>query len=175
MSRVGRNPIVIPAGVDVAINGQSIEVKGPKGSLQKSFLSQAIITQENNEIHVKRLSDSKFDRSYHGTVRQLINNMILGVCNGFEKKLKLVGLGYKASLNGNNLEMSLGYSHPIKVEHVEGLEMSVKDNIITVSGIDKEKVGLLAAKIKSKRKPDAYKGKGVLYNGEVIKLKEGKK
>jgi large subunit ribosomal protein L6 len=175
MSRIGKAPIIIPDGVKVTINGNVVDVVGPKGALTKTILKNVSVNLVNEQVLVSVNGTSKFDRSYFGTARQLINNMVQGVVNGFVKKLQLVGIGYKAVVNGKNLVLSLGYSHPIDMEIEEGMGVKVADGIITISGIDKEKVGLFAAKIKSKRKPDAYKGKGVRYEGEKIKLKEGKK
>lgn len=175
MSRVGRSPIEIPSNVTVNLNARNVEVKGPKGSLSRELLKDVKVNLEDNVVTLEKVGNSKFARSYYGTARQLINNMVEGVTKGFEKKLELVGIGYKVVPKGDGLTLSLGYSHPVEIEGSEGITFKVEGNVITVSGIDKEKVGLVAAKIKSKRKPDAYKGKGVRYQGENIKLKEGKK
>lgn len=176
MSRVGKNPITIPEGVSVEYVKNIIKVTGPKGNLEKSVLPEAVVDIKDNIIVVSRKKESKFSKSYHGTIRQIISNMIEGVVKGFEKKLKLFGIGYKAALKGKDLELSLGYSHPVVVKASDKITFSVTDPVsITVSGIDKEQVGLFAARIKSKRVPDAYKGKGVRYENEVIRLKEGKK
>lgn len=175
MSRVGKNPVLIPENVKVNQEGLVIKIEGPKGSLERKFLPNASIAIDDNQVLVTRRDNSKFSRSYHGTVRQLINNMVEGVTKGFAKTLKLVGIGYKASLKGNNLQLALGYSHPIDVPAEEGVSFKVEGDRIFIEGIDKEKVGRIAATIRSKRKPDVYKGKGVLYDGEIIKLKKGKK
>lgn len=175
MSRVGRNPVVIPDGVQLILSDNSVEVKGSRGVLKRTFLSDVTLTQDGGTLIVDRRSNSKFARSYQGTVRQLINNMVKGVTEGFKKELKLVGIGYKAAIKGSDLELSLGYSHGVTVPVVEGLSFSVNGDTITISGIDKELVGEVAAKIKRKRVPDAYKGKGVRYADEKIKLKEVKK
>ncbi|HCB63847.1 MAG TPA: 50S ribosomal protein L6 [Fusobacteria bacterium] len=175
MSRIGRSPISIPSGVSLNIEGGRVEVKGPKGTLVRDILPNVSVKVDAGNVIIEKKGNSKFDRSYFGTSRQLVNNMIDGVTKGFEKKLELVGIGYKAAPKGRGLSLSLGYSHPIDISEVDGVDFKVEGNIITVSGIDKEKVGLVAASIKRKRKPDAYKGKGVRYKGEVIKLKEGKK
>ena len=176
MSRIGLRPILIPSGVTVSQEGLKFKIKGPKGHLEKTFLDCLDYTVEQNQILVARRNEEKFSKSYHGTVRQLLNNMIEGVEKGFVKRLQLVGIGYKALADGKGLTLNLGYSHPIKIEEVKGITFTLeKDNVIIVSGIDKELVGIVAANIKSKRVPDAYKGKGVRYEGEKIKLKEGKK
>lgn len=175
MSRVGINPVLIPENVKVNQEGLIIKVEGPKGSLEKKFLPNVSIAINDNQVLVTRRDNSKFSRSYHGTVRQLINNMVEGVTKGFVKTLKLVGIGYKVSLDSGNLTLALGYSHPISILSEEGISFKVEGSKIFIEGIDKEKVGRVAATIRAKRKPDVYKGKGVLYDGEIIKLKKGKK
>ena len=175
MSKIGKNPIILPAGVKVSLDALDVKAEGPKGTLTKSFKGPVSITQEDNTIVVTNNNSSKFSRSMWGTVRQIVNNMVEGVNNGFEKKLQIEGVGYKAAMKGNTLSLSLGHSHPVEVTPEEGISLKVEGNIITVSGIDKERVGKAAAEIRDKRKPDPYKGKGVRYVGEVLKLKEGKK
>lgn len=175
MSRVGKSPINIPNNVKVDFEGLNVKVEGPKGNLEKSFLGPVTLEKSENSIIVNKKDDSKFARSLHGTVRQIINNMILGVTQGYSKSLSIEGIGFKASLQGPNLNLALGYSHPITVMPEKNIKFSLEGNTIIVSGIDKEAVGRVAALIKSKRKPDPYKGKGVRYTGEKIRMKEGKK
>ena len=176
MSRIGVKPITVPAGVEVTIaEGNHVTVKGPKGTLEKQFDAALTITKEGDVITVARPTNNKQHRSLHGLTRTLINNMITGVNAGFEKKLELVGVGYRAQKQGNKLVMNLGFSHPVEMEDPEGLE-SVLDgqNKITIKGIDKQKVGQYAAEIREKRKPEPYKGKGIKYADEVIRRKVGK-
>ena len=176
MSRIGVKPITVPAGVEVTIAADNtVTVKGPKGTLTKQFDGALTIKQEGNVVTVERPTNNKQHRSLHGLTRTLINNMITGVNAGFEKKLELVGVGYRAQKQGNKLVMNLGFSHPVEMEDPEGLE-SVLDgqNKITIKGIDKQKVGQYAAEIREKRKPDPYKGKGIKYADEVIRRKVGK-
>lgn len=175
MSRIGKSPINIPDNVKVNFEGLNVNVEGPKGNLEKSFLGPVTIEKKDNSIVIHKNDNSKFARSLHGTVRQIINNMILGVTEGYSKSLTIEGIGFKASLQGSNLNLSLGYSHPITVTPEKNVKFSVEGNNIIVSGIDKEAVGRVAALIKSKRIPDPYKGKGVRYTGEKIRMKEGKK
>ncbi|HAA90117.1 MAG: 50S ribosomal protein L6 [Thermoanaerobacterales bacterium 50_218] len=175
MSRVGRLPVMIPAGVEVKVEGNVVEVKGPKGRLVKEMPQEINISVEDNKVVVTRSSDEKKHRALHGLTRALIQNMVIGVTEGFQKSLELVGVGYRAAKQGKKLVLTVGYSHPVEIEPEEGLEIEVPaPNKIVVSGIDKEKVGALAARIRSVRKPDPYKGKGIRYEGEVIKLKAGK-
>lgn len=177
MSRVGKKVIVVPAGVEVTLTaGNTVSVKGPKGTLTKKFNEDLTINIENNEITVVRPNDMPPVRAIHGTTRALINNMIVGVSEGFKKTLNLVGVGYRATEKNGGLEMALGYSHPIIIEAVEGIKMSVEKNTtVHVEGIEKDVVGQVAANIRSKRAPEPYKGKGVKYSDEVIRRKEGKK
>ncbi len=176
MSRVGRKPIVIPAGVEVKNEGNIYTVKGPKGSLTRELSSEMKIKIEGNEIVVERNSDLPAIRSLHGTTRANLNNMILGVSEGFSIKLELIGVGYRVQANGKGLTLSLGYSHPVEISEVEGITFSVQgNNKITVEGIDKQLVGQIAANIRAKRPPEPYKGKGVKYAHETIRRKEGKK
>ncbi|MEI7885440.1 MAG: 50S ribosomal protein L6 [Clostridia bacterium] len=175
MSRIGRSPISVPAGVDVKIDGSAVTVKGPKGTLAKEFNKDMEISFEDSVITVKRPSDQKNHRSLHGLTRSLINNMVIGVTTGFQRNLELVGVGYKAVKQGNLLVLNLGYSHPIEMDPGEDINVEVPaPNRISVLGIDKEKVGAFAANIRAKREPEPYKGKGVKYEGEVIRRKAGK-
>ncbi len=176
MSRIGRMPIAIPAGVtvDIAENNQ-VTVKGPKGTLERVLPAEMTITKEGEEIKVSRPNDLKKMKSLHGLTRTLINNMIIGVTEGFEKRLEVNGVGYRAVKQGKKLVLSLGYSHPVEMEDPEGLEITVDgQNLIIIKGIDKEKVGQYAAEIREKRKPEPYKGKGIKYVDEVIRRKVGK-
>ncbi|WP_456401715.1 50S ribosomal protein L6 [Persephonella sp.] len=175
MSRIGKKPIEIPKGVEVKIdNGNFVTVKGPKGELGTKFNSDLKITLEDNILKVERPNDSSFMRAIHGTTRALLANMIKGVTEGFTVELEIVGIGYRANMKGKAIELQLGYSHPILYEPPEGVQIAVEGNTIKVSGIDKQKVGQVAAEIRGFRKPDAYKGKGIRYKGEVVKLKAGK-
>ena len=175
MSRIGRMPIAIPGGVTVDIaENNLVTVKGPKGTLTRSFPTEMELAVENNELTVKRPNDLKKMKSLHGLTRSLIHNMVTGVTDGFEKKLEINGVGYRAEKKGKTLVLHLGYSHDINMEDPEGNESVVEDNKITVKGIDKEKVGQYAAEIRSKRSPEPYKGKGIKYDTEVIRRKAGK-
>ena len=176
MSRIGRMPIAIPAGVTVTIaENNKVTVKGPKGTLERERPVEMANKEEDGHIIVTRPNDLKKMKSLHGLTRTLINNMIVGVTNGYEKVLEVNGVGYRAQKQGKKLILSLGYSHPVEMEDPEGLE-SVLDgqNKITVKGIDKEKVGQYAAEIRDKRRPEPYKGKGIKYADEVIRRKVGK-
>lgn len=176
MSRVGRLPVAIPAGVNFAITADNVvTVKGPKGQLVKAMHKDMKIVVENNEIIVSRPSEVKQHKALHGLTRALINNMVIGVTEGYKKNLELVGVGYRAALQGNKLVMNLGYSHPVEIEPIDGItfETPAATKII-VSGIDKEKVGFAAADIRKWRVPEPYKGKGIKYDNEVIRRKEGK-
>lgn len=175
MSRVGRNPVPIPAGVTVTIGeGNHVTVKGPKGELTRDLPVEMEIKQEGEELLVSRPNDLKRMKSLHGLTRSLLNNMVVGVTNGYEKKLEINGVGYRAQKQGKNLTLSLGYSHPVEMVDPEGVETTVEGQIITVSGIDKEKVGQFAAEIREKRRPEPYKGKGIKYVDERIRRKVGK-
>jgi large subunit ribosomal protein L6 len=168
-------PIAIPGGVTVDIaENNLVTVKGPKGTLTRSFPTEMELAVENNELTVKRPNDLKKMKSLHGLTRSLIHNMVTGVTDGFEKKLEINGVGYRAEKKGKTLVLHLGYSHDINMTDPEGLESVVEDNKITVKGIDKEKVGQYAAEIRSKRSPEPYKGKGIKYDTEVIRRKAGK-
>lgn len=176
MSRIGLKPITVPAGVEVTIaEGNHVTVKGPKGTLEKQFDAALTITKEGDVITVARPTNNKQHRSLHGLTRTLINNMITGVNAGFEKKLELVGVGYRAQKQGNKLVMNLGFSHPVEMEDPEGITVEVPNQTeLVVKGIDKQLVGNYAAKIRDWRKPEQYKGKGIKYAGEYIRRKEGK-
>ncbi len=175
MSRIGRLPVVVPAGVDVNIaQDNTITVKGPKGTLERTLPSEMDIKLEDGQVVVTRPNDLKRMKSLHGLTRTLIQNMVTGVTNGYEKVLEVNGVGYRAQKQGKKLVLSLGYSHPVEMEDPEGLESTVDGNKITVKGIDKEKVGQFAAEIRDKRRPEPYKGKGIKYADEVIRRKVGK-
>jgi large subunit ribosomal protein L6 len=175
MSRIGRKPIAVPSGVDVTLDNTVITVKGPKGTLTRELHKDMKFTVENNEITVVRPSDNKMHRSLHGTTRSVVNNMVSGVTEGFSKSLELVGVGYRASKSGDKIVLNVGYSHPVEITPEEGIEFEVPANTkIIVKGIDKERVGAYAAKIRSVREPEPYKGKGIKYEGERIIRKEGK-
>ena len=175
MSRIGKMPITVPAGVDVKIDGTTVTVKGPKGELTRSFPETMMIEQEGDQITVKRPNDERENRSFHGLTRTLIANMIEGVTNGYSKKLVLVGVGYRAALKGKDLELSLGYSHPVTIEAPEGITFECPSQTeIIVSGISKEQVGQMAANVRAWRKPEPYKGKGIRYDNEVVRRKLGK-
>ena len=175
MSRIGRLPVVVPAGVTVEIKeNNDVTVKGPKGTLQKVLPAEMEIKLEDNHVIVTRPNDLKKMKSLHGLTRTLIHNMVVGVSEGYQKVLEVNGVGYKAAKQGKKLVLSLGYSHPVEMEDPEGLESTVDGNKITVKGIDKEKVGQYAAEIRDKRRPEPYKGKGIKYADEVIRRKVGK-
>ncbi len=176
MSRIGKKPIEVPENVTVTIaEGNFVTVKGPKGELTNTFNSDIKIEQENNVITLIRPSESKEHRSIHGTTRSLLDNMVIGVSQGFERKLELVGVGYRASLQGSKLVLNIGYSHPVEFTPEEGIEVEVPANTkITVRGINKERVGALASNIRQVRPPEPYKGKGIRYEGEIVRRKEGK-
>ncbi len=175
MSRIGRMPIAVPAGVTVDIaENNKVTVKGPKGTLERVLPSEMEIKLEGAEVIVTRPNDLKKMKSLHGLTRTLINNMVVGVTDGYEKKLEVNGVGYKASKSGNKLTLNLGYSHPVEMIDPAGIESAVDNNIIIVKGIDKEKVGQYAAEIRDKRRPEPYKGKGIKYADETIRRKVGK-
>ena len=176
MSRIGRLPIAIPAGVEVKIEeGNKVTVKGPKGTLEKCLPVEMTIKQEDNQVVVTRPNDLKKMKSLHGLTRSLIANMITGVSEGYEKKLEINGVGYRAQKQGKKLVLSLGYSHPVEMEDPDGIETVLDgQNVIIVKGISKEKVGQYAAEIRAKRAPEPYKGKGIKYSDEVIRRKVGK-
>jgi large subunit ribosomal protein L6 len=175
MSRIGKMPIAVPAGVTVDIaENNKVTVKGPKGELSRALAPEMEIKQDGDTITVSRPNDLKRNRALHGLTRTLLNNMIIGVTDGYTKTLEVNGVGYRAAKQGKKLVLNLGYSHPIEMEDPEGLETKVEDNKIIVSGIDKEKVGQYAAEIRSTRAPEPYKGKGIKYDYEVIRRKVGK-
>ena len=176
MSRIGRMPIAIPAGVTVDIaENNKVTVKGPKGTLERVVLPEMGVKVEDGNITVPRPNDSKKMKALHGLTRSLLNNMVIGVTEGYSKKLEIKGVGYRAQKQGNKLILSLGYSHPVEMIDPEGVTTTLPDaNTIIVSGIDKEKVGQYAAEIRDKRRPEPYKGKGIKYSDEVIRLKAGK-
>jgi large subunit ribosomal protein L6 len=176
MSRIGRAPITVPGGVDVAIAGRKVTVKGPKGSLERELPAPITIRQDDGQLLVERPDDERENRALHGLVRSLVNNMVLGVTEGFTRDLDIVGVGYRATARGSNkLELALGFSHPVSVDAPEGVEFEVPaPTHIIVKGIDKEVVGQVAANIRAIRKPEPYKGKGVRYRGEHILRKAGK-
>ena len=175
MSRIGRMPIAVPAGVTVDIaENNKVTVKGPKGTLERVLPSEMEIKKEGEEIIVTRPNDLKKMKSLHGLTRTLIHNMVVGVTDGFTKELEVNGVGYRASKSGNKLTLNLGYSHPVEMIDPEGIESVVDGNKIVIKGIDKEKVGQYAAEIRDKRRPEPYKGKGIKYADEVIRRKVGK-
>ena len=175
MSRIGRMPIVVPAGVEVKIDGQNIEVKGPKGTLTRTVHSDMALSMEGNEIHVTRPSDNKEHRALHGLTRSLVANMVEGVSNGYKKELEINGIGYRAEKNGKTLVLTVGYSHKVEMPEIDGITIDVPaPNKIVISGPDKQKVGQFAANVREKRPPEPYKGKGIKYVDEYIRRKEGK-
>ncbi len=177
MSRIGRLPIAIPSGVDVKLDGQQVDVKGPKGALSLTVASPIVLEKNDaGQIEVSRPDDERENRSLHGLTRTLVNNMIIGVTDGYEKKLEIVGVGYRVISKGpKQLEFALGYSHPIVVDAPEGITFAVESATkFTVAGIDKQLVGETAANIRKLRKPEPYKGKGVRYAGEHVRRKAGK-
>ena len=175
MSRIGKKPVVVPAGVTVAIDNTTVTVKGAKGELSRTFSELLTIKQEGEEVVVERNDDSTESNAQQGLTRTLIFNMVTGVSEGFEKKLELTGVGYRAALKGKDLDLSLGYSHPVVYPAPENITFEVPDNThITVKGISKEQVGQVAAEIRMKRPPEPYKGKGIHYEGEHIRRKLGK-
>ena len=175
MSRIGRQPVVIPEGVTVTIEeNNKVTVKGPKGTLERVLVPEMEIKMEDGHVLVSRPNDLKRNKSLHGLTRTLINNMVTGVSAGFVKELEVNGVGYRAAKQGKKLVLNLGYSHPVEMTDPEGIETTVEGNKITVKGIDKEKVGQVAAEIRDKRRPEPYKGKGIKYADEVIRRKVGK-
>ena len=176
MSRIGRAPITVPAGVEVKVDENNhITVKGPKGTLERDLVKNISANVEAGVIHVTRPDDSKENRSLHGLTRTLVDNMVVGVTNGFEKKLEINGVGYRATKEGKNLVLNVGYSHQITMSENEDIQIDVPDaNHIVIKGIDKQKVGQFAAEVRGKRPPEPYKGKGIKYDYEVVRRKEGK-
>ncbi|MCL6476848.1 MAG: 50S ribosomal protein L6 [Peptococcaceae bacterium] len=175
MSRIGKQPIPLPKGVDVTIDGTAVAVKGPKGVLRREFHRNMMIRVEDGKLLVERPSDDPVDKSLHGLSRTLLNNMVTGVTTGFQKTLELTGVGYRASKQGKKLVLAVGYSHPVEMDPPEGIEIEVPTPTkIVVKGVDKEKVGAFAANIRAVREPEPYKGKGIKYEGEYIRRKAGK-
>jgi large subunit ribosomal protein L6 len=175
MSRIGKKPILLPQGVKVELKDGTVAVKGPKGSLARPLLDGLEVEITDKVVNLKRSGDDKKTRSYHGLMRTLVSNMVDGVSKGFEKKLEIVGIGYRSELHANKLVFNLGYSHPIDFPLPAGISAEVeKQTLVTIKGVDKELVGQIAAKIRDLRRPDPYKGKGVKYQGEVLRKKAGK-
>ncbi|HLT18359.1 MAG TPA: 50S ribosomal protein L6 [Thermomicrobiales bacterium] len=175
MSRIGIVPITVPSGVDVTIDGQDVRVKGPKGQLEMTVRQPISVVRENGTILVSRPNDQRRNRSLHGLTRTLINNMVVGVTEGYTRRLEIRGVGYRAAMDGKTLVLNVGYSHPVRIEPVEGIEFAVEGNTnISVSGIDKALVGEIAARIRRVRPPEPYKGKGIRYVGEYVRQKAGK-
>jgi len=175
MSRIGNKPIALPSGVSVQLASDSIEVKGGKGKLSRQLLDGITVREEDNTLYVARANDTRQQRAFHGLSRALIANMVQGVSAGFERKLEIQGVGYKADVAGNKLVLNLGYSHPIDYPIPQGISIAVDRGVrLSVTGIDKEQVGQVAAEIRGYRPPDSYKGKGVRYEGEYVRLKAGK-
>jgi large subunit ribosomal protein L6 len=175
MSRIGRQPVVIPAGVQVAISGRDVSVTGPKGALSHSVPAPIEVTQDDGKLTITRPDDERESRALHGLTRTLLANMVVGVTDGYEKKLEIVGTGYRVTARGSNLEFALGFSHPVVVTPPDGISFAVEaPTRFSVSGIDKQAVGEVAANIRKLRKPDPYKGKGVRYAGEQVRRKVGK-
>lgn len=175
MSRIGKKEILIPAGVEVLVNGQEVSVKGPKGSLKMFAVPEILIEMKENQIHFSPKKDDLKSKALWGLTRTLVSNMVDGVTKGFEKKLEINGVGFKAAVEGKKLVLSVGLSHTVDIPAPEGIEFKVEKNVITVSGIDKELVGQVSAEIRRVKKPEPYKGKGIKYADEVIKRKLGKK
>lgn len=175
MSRIGKNPVPVPSGVACTLEDHALAVKGPKGELSRTFSPLVVLSQEGETIVVSAVDDSREANAQHGLTRTLVHNMVVGVSEGFEKRLQLVGVGYRAQLKGRDLELALGYSHPVKIVAPEGVSFEVPDNThVTVKGVSKEKVGQVAADIRAKRPPEPYKGKGVRYVDEHVRRKLGK-
>jgi large subunit ribosomal protein L6 len=175
MSRIGRLPIPIPAGVEVALEGNRIAVSGPRGRLERELSPQLRVVQEDGNLRVERPSDDKRSRELHGLTRTLVANMVTGVTEGYRKGLEITGTGYRAQLVGSKLQLNLGYSHPVEIEPPEGITFELENPVrVAVVGIDKELVGHIAARVRSSRKPEPYKGKGVRYAGEYVRRKAGK-
>ena len=175
MSRIGKKPITVPEGVTVTVENNYVQVQGPKGTLEGTFNNDLTITLDNNEIVIERPTESKFHRSIHGTTRALLNNMITGVSDGFKKQLKMIGVGYRAQLQGKKLVLNAGYSNPVEMAIPEGITVEVPKNTdIVISGIDKQQVGEFSANVRKVRPPEPYLGKGIRYVDEYVRRKEGK-
>lgn len=175
MSRIGKNPIEIPSGVDVTIDGQNVKVKGPKGELALTVAEPIVVAKEENSIVVTRPNDERRNRALHGLSRSLVNNLVVGVTQGYTTKMEIFGVGYRVQAKGSDLEFALGYSHPVPIEAPDGISFAVESPTkFSVTGIDKQKVGQISANIRRLRRPDPYKGKGIRYEGEQIRRKVGK-
>ena len=175
MSRIGKAPITVPSGVEVSIAGRTVSVKGPKGNLSREIPGEIVVRKEENTLLVERPNDERQNRALHGLTRTLVNNMVVGVTEGYEKGLEIVGTGYRVQAKGQDLEFALGYSHPIVFPAPEGISFAVESPTkFKVMGIDKQQVGEVAANIRKLRKPEPFKGKGVRYEGEVVRRKAGK-
>jgi large subunit ribosomal protein L6 len=175
MSRIGKKPITIPSGVEIVLNGRDINVTGPKGKLDFRHHQNVAVEKQESLLIVKRLSNDKLSRALHGLTRNLINNMVIGTTVGYQKQLELKGVGYRASIEGQKLILNVGYTHPVTIEPKEGIEFKVEKNtLVTVFGIDKQKVGQVSAEIRKVRPPEPYKGKGIKYIDEIVRRKAGK-
>ncbi|MFC0559060.1 50S ribosomal protein L6 [Halalkalibacter alkalisediminis] len=175
MSRIGKKPVEVPSGVTITLDGTLMTVKGPKGELKRNLHEDMKVVIEENLVTVERPSDNKLHRALHGTTRSLINNMVEGVTKGYERGLELIGVGYRATKSGSKLVLNVGYSHPVEITPEQGIEIDVPSNTkVIVKGIDKERVGAVASNIRSVRLPEPYKGKGIRYEGEYVRRKEGK-
>lgn len=175
MSRIGKLPIIIPKGVTITIDGDTIRVKGPKGELQKKCVGNLDVKIEGDTLSFNPLDEQRQTKAFHGLMRALANNMVIGVTTGFTKRLRIVGVGYRGEAKGNTLVLSVGYSHPVEYPLPKGISGTVtKEGLIELSGIDNELLGDVAARIRKIRKPDSYKGKGIRYDGEVVRIKPGK-
>lgn len=176
MSRIGKSPIPVPSGVTIIINGSDVKVKGPKGELSRTVRSEIALKQEDGKLICERSSEDRFVRSIHGLTRTLVANMVKGVTDGFTRNLEIVGVGYRAAVDGKKLVMQLGYSHPVEIVMPQGVDVAVdkKATTITLTAIDKQTLGDVASDIRSRRPPEVYKGKGIKYQGEVVRRKAGK-
>ena len=175
MSRIGRTPVTVPSGVNINVNDDNVVVKGPKGELTVPVSRRLEVNVKNEEVNVSRPTDNREDRAQHGLARSLINNAVTGVTDGFTRNLEIRGVGYRAQMRGQSIELSLGFSHPVVIDAPEGITIATPDQThITISGIDKQLVGQVAANIRAIRPPDSYHGKGVRYEGEQVRLKAGK-
>ena len=175
MSRIGKSPIPVPSGVTVTVNGSTVKVKGPKGELQRDIVPEIKVRQEDGKVLVERSSEERNVRALHGLSRTLVANMVKGVSEGFERKLEIVGVGYRAAVEGLKLIMQLGYSHPVEIEIPKGIEVAVTKNTqVAITGYDKQVLGDFTSYVRDRRPPEVYKGKGVKYAGEVIRRKAGK-
>jgi large subunit ribosomal protein L6 len=174
MSRIGKNPVNVPEGVKVDLLGKLVKVSGPKGALEYNVHDDMILSESDGKIVVERPSDIREHRALHGTTRQMINNMIIGVSDGYSKELEIIGVGYLAQVQGNRLQLQLGFSHDIYFDVPDGITVTANRTEVKVEGVDKQLVGAVAAKIRSFRKPEPYKGKGIRYKGEYVRSKQGK-